>query len=222
MKAYIQFCILWLPLSVTKAASIDIRFASKSDKNPESLNVSVRIQKGTFIPFQTKEGQPEIWFDNFKLKLLDAEERRATKWVSLAGKIEVEFKGTHFATLSAEIYQRLDKQVDLSDPKRKDWVRSRIVITSKTPGISKFLYDKYENQTGKGYGWILPKEFLSPSPDACKVVLLDQNYVNKELLRFGGFSQRTFKLDHCSSVDYRILSVVKNWLIVNFLEKSPQ
>src|SRR5690606_41179115 len=84
MKAYIQFCILWLPLSVTKAASIDIRFASKSDKNPESLNVSVRIQKGTFIPFQTKEGQPEIWFDNFKLKLLDAEERRATKWVSLA------------------------------------------------------------------------------------------------------------------------------------------
>lgn len=154
--------------------------------------------------------------DGFNLRLINVEDESDRKAKIARASIEVHFNGAHFAVLSAYIYQRIDKSIDFSNPNRKLWNKSRIVISSKTKNIANILYQKYESEFGRGYGWAMPPGFLSNTSNACQVAFLDQKFSNKEMLGFGGISSGKLKLKNCQSVDMRILSVALIWIDANF------
>jgi hypothetical protein len=162
-----------------------------------------------------------LYDSNFELQLIKTQSipDSKNKWIHVTAEIEVYSNDQLFTMISLSANQRKDIALDFTDPKESYLLKSNITISSENEKISNVLFQKFENASGKGYGWALPPNFFTLEPSACCVAYLEQKSGNKEILGYGGITSKKISLQNCSSLEYKLLSVVLLWLETNFEQK---
>lgn len=137
--------------------------------------------------------------------------------IIVTGLVKVNYNSIYFDSLSIYIYQAKNGIKDYSTPNAKYLKNNYINMYMSSSHWRQVLYERYENELGKGYGWAIPPNFFSENDlSDCEIALLEQKSANKEILGFGGISYTKLKLADCSTIEKRILSASLKWLEVNF------
>jgi hypothetical protein len=113
-------------------------------------------------------------------------------------------------------YQRNDEEFDYKRPNAWYWRNNWVTISAQSDKIKHMLFEKYENELVKGFGWVIPPDYFSKSSGICTVSFLDQNPTSKEVVGFGGISHVKLNLSDCRSPEQKLLSIVMPWLDANF------
>lgn len=141
---------------------------------------------------------------------------KKNKLISVAAEAEVYIGDKFFTKLSMNASQPKEFNGDYARPGGGYYANSFIHIIPEDK-ISQFLYNKYENYAGKGYGWALPPNFFSTSVSVdCTVAFLEQKDANKETIGFGGISFSKISLQNCSTIEIKLLSIALGWMHKNF------
>jgi len=151
----------------------------------------------------------------FQVRLTGSKASRDKKnAVVISANVDAYINGRLFTNVAVAVYQRTDVSLDF-DGHLNDYYLARSAI-SFSPGerIQRFLYEKYENPAGRGYGWALPPQFFGSG--VCSIAWLDQRAANKEFIGVGGYSITRLPLKDCSSPEKKILSATLLWLHLNF------
>lgn len=134
--------------------------------------------------------------------------------VVISANVDAYINGRLFTNVTVAIYQRTDVSLDFEGHLNDNYLSKSAISFSASERIQNFLYEKYENLAGKGYGWALPPQFFGKG--ACSIAWLDQRAANKEFIGVGGYSTTRLPLKDCSSPEKKILSATLLWLKLNF------
>jgi hypothetical protein len=158
---------------------------------------------------------------NFKVRLIEAKTipDKKGKATIVSAVVEAFRNDQLFTSLSVYAYQRKDIALDYAKVNGGYFGNSSISVSVNSEKLKNVLFQKYENESGKGYGWALPPGFFSGGTSSCSVAFLEQKSGNKEVLGFGGITSTKLDLQNCSSVENKLLSVVLVWLETNFVKK---
>ena len=158
---------------------------------------------------------------SFDLRLIETKSvsDKKQKGITVLATIDVYYNEKQFSKIYLSAYQRTDITLDYTKPNASYLANSSISFLILSENLKKVLFQKYESESGKGYGWALAPGFFSLQPASCSVALLEQKYGNKEILGFGGITATKINLQDCSSLEKKLLSAALLWLETNFGKK---
>lgn len=180
---------------------------------------------GKNMPAATTAAEPPAVFSmanaSFRIQLTSFRlaSSKNGKFKSASGEVTVYSNNQFFATVSFSASQKENADFDFTRPTRGSLAQSSISMVISSPQMKEYLFEKFENYTGAGLGWVPSPGLFSNNPaQPCQVAFLKkprQNETDAWWLQ-GKLSFEKYTLQSCQTVEERMLSMVLLWLDKNF------
>ena len=211
---------------VYSCALRDVFMAIYRGGKREMFDVAVQRNAGPVTAAHDQPAPPLVTMsdDNFRLVLKNISNTGYRKnYETVSGEVDVFTGNIFFATVSFIAMQKKDTRQDFSHPRPSHVSKSGISMQISSRQLSNYLFEKYENSSGSGLGWVLPYGFLSGDIAAgCQVAYLKKpRQTNTDVAWLQGkLDFETYELKSCASAEEKMLSIVLLWLKKNFDTKK--
>ena len=159
---------------------------------------------------------------SFEVRLLETKSipDKNKKGITVSATIDTYYQGGWFSQINVNFYQISNAQLDYTKVNYSYWKKSFITFSLNSESLKKILFQKYENEAGKG-AWALPPDFFSLKSSLCSIAFLEQvNLMGSDFVIGGKLNSTILNLADCTSVEKKILSVALLWLQTNFEKKN--